>query len=176
MVLNSMNGTKNHHRRPIHLPGYDYARAGAYFVTMVTYGRECLFGEISSGEMRLNEFGLLVENEWRRLEKRFGHVVVGDFIVMPNHVHGIVLITEPHSAKPAGHYDFNVDAGEFESGADTPHDGSNVGAGQETTLPIGHNFLAPPLHLTTSTTYRPSPPFHPKIHPLNFFASRIILV
>ncbi len=135
MVLNSKNGIKNHHRRSIRLPGYDYARAGAYFVTMVTYGRECLFGEISGGEMRLNEFGLLVENEWRRLEKRFGHVVVGDFIVMPNHVHGIVLITEPHSAKPAGHYDFNVDAGEFESGADTPHDGSNVGAGQETTYP-----------------------------------------
>ena len=87
MVLNSKNGIKNHHRCSIRLPGYDYARAGAYFVTMVTYGRECLFGEIIDGEMRLNKFGLLVESEWRSLEKRFRHVVVGDFIVMPNHGH-----------------------------------------------------------------------------------------
>jgi putative transposase len=81
------------------------------------------------GEMLLNEFGLLVENEWRRLEKRFGHVVIGDFIFMPNHMHGIVCITEPDSARPAGHY------------------GSNVGAGQETTRLIGRNFLAPPLRV-----------------------------
>ena len=54
------------HRRSIRLPHYDYTAAGAYFVTICTYGRECLFGEIVEGEMRLNDFGVIVREEWEK--------------------------------------------------------------------------------------------------------------
>ncbi|HLD93520.1 MAG TPA: hypothetical protein VI703_04915 [Anaerolineales bacterium] len=81
-----------HHRRSIRLKGYDYTQAGAYFITLVSWQRECLFGEIRSGEISLNALGSLVDNEWRRLGKRFERVVVDELIVMPNHVHGILVI------------------------------------------------------------------------------------
>src|SRR3989304_1467169 len=86
-----------HHRRSIRLKGYDYTQPGAYFVTVVTWQRECLFGEVVGGEMRLSATGSLVENEWRRLVVRFEQVVLDEFIVMPNHVHGILFIVENES-------------------------------------------------------------------------------
>jgi REP element-mobilizing transposase RayT len=86
-------------RRSIRLKGYDYAQPGAYFVTLNTRDRECLFGEVRDGEMVLNDFGRLVENEWRRLEKRFEHVKVDAFVVMPDHVHGVLVVTEQKPKK-----------------------------------------------------------------------------
>jgi putative transposase len=83
---------KIHHRRSIRLPGYDYTQAGAYFVTIVTHNREMLFGEVVDGEIRLNEFGEIAKREWERLRKRFRHIELGAFIIMPNHVHGIIII------------------------------------------------------------------------------------
>lgn len=90
----SMYDPEKHHRRSIRLKGYDYTQPGAYFITLVTKGRECLFGEIESGVMQLNRFGHLAENEWIRLGVRFKRVVVDEFMVMPNHVHGILVIRE----------------------------------------------------------------------------------
>ena len=81
-----------HHRRSIRLKGYDYTQPGAYFVTLVTQGRECLFGEIAAGEMRLNRFGQIAKREWERLSKRFPAVQIDAYVVMPNHVHGIIVI------------------------------------------------------------------------------------
>jgi putative transposase len=78
--------------RSTRLPDYDYTSAGAYFVTMVTHRRACLFGEVVNGEMVLNEWGLLANNEWQRLGKRFEQVNIDEFIIMPNHVHGILFI------------------------------------------------------------------------------------
>ena len=82
-----------HHRRSIRLKGYDYTQPGAYFVTLVTQGRECLFGEIAAGEMRLNRFGQIAKREWERLSKRFPAVQIDAYVIMPNHVHGIIVIT-----------------------------------------------------------------------------------
>ena len=82
------------HRRSIRLKGYDYTQPGAYFVTMVTYQREDLFGEIMEGEMRLNWTGKQVKREWGRLARRFPNIELDEFIVMPNHVHGIILIVD----------------------------------------------------------------------------------
>lgn len=82
------------HRRSIRLKGYDYTLPGAYFVTLVTEGRERLFGEVEAGKMQLNSFGRLIENERRRLEERFEKVVVDEWVVMPNHLHGILVIIE----------------------------------------------------------------------------------
>lgn len=87
-----------HHRRSIRLPGYDYAQAGAYFVTICTNQRECLFGEVVDGEMRLNEYGRVVEDEWFASACIRCEIELDAFIVMPNHIHGIVWIAEPVGA------------------------------------------------------------------------------
>jgi REP element-mobilizing transposase RayT len=84
-----------HHRRSIRLKGYDYSQAGAYFITLCTQDRACLFGKVVNGEMRLNDAGRMVLAEWNRLTERFPHLVLDAFVVMPNHVHGILVITDP---------------------------------------------------------------------------------
>ena len=74
------------------LPDYDYTSAGACFVTLVTYGRECMFGDVINGEMVLDEWGCLAKNDWWRLGQRFERVSVDEDIIMPNHIHGIRYI------------------------------------------------------------------------------------
>ena len=83
-----------HHRRSIRLRGYDYASAGMYFVTIVTLGRLCLFGDVSSDEMRLNDGGELIRRAWQELPNRFPAVAIDEFVVMPNHISGILVINE----------------------------------------------------------------------------------
>ena len=82
------------HRRSIRLKGYDYANSGAYFVTIVTQGRECLFGEIVNAETRLNDAGSAIERWWFELNNKFRTVETDDFVIMPNHFHGIVVIAD----------------------------------------------------------------------------------
>lgn len=86
------NPTPN--RRLIRLKGYDYTQPGAYFVTIVTALREPLFGEIVDGEMRLNAAGRIVLEEWQRTPTVRPEMDIDAFVVMPNHVHGIVIIRE----------------------------------------------------------------------------------
>lgn len=81
-----------HHRQPIRLQGFDYSSAGAYFVTIVVHGRECLFGEVVDGMMKLNRFGEIVNHAWFDLPRHYRHVTLGAFIIMPNHVHGIIVL------------------------------------------------------------------------------------
>lgn len=83
-----------HNRRSIRLKGYDYAQTGAYFVTICTKNRECLFGEIADGDVVLNEWGEIVKNEWLRTLKIRPNVIVDEYIVMPNHLHGILIIVD----------------------------------------------------------------------------------
>lgn len=82
------------HRRSIRLRGYDYAQAGAYFVTIVTKDRACLFGEIVDGEMRPNQFGRIIQATWNELPEHYSGVECDAFVVMPNHVHGIIVLVE----------------------------------------------------------------------------------
>jgi REP element-mobilizing transposase RayT len=89
---------QKHHRRSIRLKGYDYTQPGAYFVTLVTHDRECLFGEIVDGEMRLNEAGRMAEWTWFDLPNHIDNIELDAFVVMPNHVHGIIIIREPVGA------------------------------------------------------------------------------
>ncbi len=81
-----------HHRRSIRLKGYDYSRSGYYFVTMCTHNRECLFGEIINGEMALNEYGGIVSESWKWLGVQYDHVELDAWTIMPNHMHGIIVI------------------------------------------------------------------------------------
>ena len=81
-----------HHRRSIRLQGFDYTREGAYFVTVCTRNRGCLFGDVVEGEMRLNNAGRLVEAVWEGLSDHYPHVELDAWVIMPNHVHGIVML------------------------------------------------------------------------------------
>lgn len=85
---------QKHHRRSIRLRGYDYSSEGAYYVTIVVQGRECLFGEIIDGEMYLNEYGEIVQKWWDEIPNHFPNVGLGAFVIMPNHVHGIIWIID----------------------------------------------------------------------------------
>ncbi len=76
-----------HHRRSIRLPGYDYAQAGVYFVTICTYARELLFEDAAIRR--------IVHNGWLDLKKRFWFVRLDQFVIMPNHIHGIICIRRP---------------------------------------------------------------------------------
>jgi len=85
---------QKHHRRSIRLKNYDYASSGAYFVTIVTHGRQCLFGAIVDGQMRLNEFGEIVCDEWLKTEIIRPRVQLDVFVIMPNHIHGIIIVND----------------------------------------------------------------------------------
>jgi REP element-mobilizing transposase RayT len=81
-----------HDRRSIRLKGYDYSHAGAYFVTICTRNRECLFGDITAGTMRVNHFGKIVGEQWNDIPRRFPVVELDQFVVMPNHIHGVFVV------------------------------------------------------------------------------------
>ena len=83
---------QKHHRRSIRIKGYDYSQAGAYYVTIVMYQRDCLFGEIKNEEMHLNDFGKIADECWRAIPEHFPFVELGMYVIMPNHVHGIIVI------------------------------------------------------------------------------------
>jgi REP element-mobilizing transposase RayT len=81
---------QKHHRRSIRLEEYDYSRAGAYFITVCAHRRECLFGRVVDGEMRLNEAGQIVESEWLKTPSVRAEIELDAWILMPNHFHCIV--------------------------------------------------------------------------------------
>ncbi len=80
------------HRRSIRLKGYDYSEAGAYFITICAQNRECLFGDIVDEEIRLNDAGQMVHRIWNDLSVEYPDIEIDEFIVMPNHMHGIIVI------------------------------------------------------------------------------------
>ncbi|HUH46836.1 MAG TPA: transposase [Arenibacter sp.] len=83
---------KIHHRRSIRSKGYDYTRAGAYFITICCEGRICRFGDVVLNEMVLNEYGWIAYNEWMKLSERFSNFELDVFQIMPNHIHGIIVM------------------------------------------------------------------------------------
>jgi REP element-mobilizing transposase RayT len=93
--------SEHHHRRSIRLKGYDYTQPGAYFVTICTYDREALFGQVVDGHMVLNACGEMVMACWREIPDHFPHVALDAFVVMPNHVHGILWIVADVGARHA---------------------------------------------------------------------------
>jgi putative transposase len=86
---------EKHHRRSIRLPGYDYAAAGGYFVTIVTSGRRCLFGEVNGEDVRLSPLGEVVKAYWQAIPDHYPNAALDEFVVMPNHIHGIIILHEP---------------------------------------------------------------------------------
>lgn len=81
-----------HHRRSIRLKDYDYRQPGAYFVTLCVQDRAALFGNVSDGVVRHNDAGAMVQTVWEELPACYPGVDIDDFVVMPNHMHGILVL------------------------------------------------------------------------------------
>ncbi len=88
-----------HNRKSIRLKGYDYSKEGLYFITLCTQNREYLFGKIQNKIMLLNHAGKIVENEFINLLKRFAHIQLHEYVIMPNHFHCIIEILENNNIK-----------------------------------------------------------------------------
>jgi putative transposase len=99
---------KIHHRRSIRLRHYDYTAAGAYFITVCAYNRQCLFGELISEQTILSRAGEIVDEVWKKLPLHYPRVILDELVVMPNHCHGIVFFSaqqaEPESVFIKAHH------------------------------------------------------------------------
>lgn len=97
MPTNMTENHNRHQRHSIRLKGYDYSQVGAYFITIVTHGRACLFGQIvgaglAPAQMRLNEYGQIAHDQWHQIPERYKNIELDQFVVMPNHIHAIIVI------------------------------------------------------------------------------------
>lgn len=90
-----------HRRRSVRLKGHDYADPGAYFVTMCTRDRACLFGHVVNGDMHLDEAGEIAQRCREDIPHHFPHAALDAMAIMPNHVHGVIVITEPPPTPPS---------------------------------------------------------------------------
>jgi len=86
----------SHNRQSNRLQGYDYSSPGAYFVTIVSRNRLPIFGGIISGEVHVSRIGKIVKDCWLEIPKHFQSVTLDEYVIMPNHLHGIVIIDEHH--------------------------------------------------------------------------------
>ncbi len=91
-----------HNRHSIRLQGYEYTQSGAYFVTINTYKKEHLFGEVVNGVVQLSQMGEIAYEQWLKIPTNIPHILLDAFVVMPNHIHGIVVITEKTAVRGKG--------------------------------------------------------------------------
>jgi REP element-mobilizing transposase RayT len=91
---------KIHHRRSIRLHHYDYALPGAYFVTLCSFNRRCIFGWVVEDRMDENDCGKIAREQWLESAQIRQEFELDTFVVMPNHLHGILWIVGPSGARP----------------------------------------------------------------------------
>jgi len=121
-----------HHRRSIRLKGYDYSQAGLYFITLCTQDSSYLFGKKENEKMILNDPGIMIQKWWNELKNRFPNIELDEFVVMPNHFHGIIQIINTHPV-PVG-ADLRVCPDAF-------HDRNDMKKGAHTGTPLHFYFL-----------------------------------
>lgn len=92
-----------HDRQSIRPDDYDYASEGAYFITICAFQRECLFGEVVKDGVFLNTLGCVVETDWVAIADHFEHVIIDEFVIMPNHLHGILVLDYSGSVAKSDH-------------------------------------------------------------------------
>ncbi|MDP5018807.1 transposase [Anabaena sp. UHCC 0187] len=124
---------KIHHRQSIRLRGYDYSEPGAYFITICTQNRECNLGEIINGEMKLTVRGFIIDEFWLKIPEHFPNVELDEFVVMPNHVHGIIVINDNFN-EGRKHQQNHEEARETEADRDTEAGGETPPLRKKTTL------------------------------------------
>jgi putative transposase len=106
-------------RRTPRLPGFDYARAGVYFVSTCTHRRQCVLGRVVDGDVYLSKVGRIVEEEWLLTAERRPYVTLDSYVIMPNQVHGLIVIKERLRDEPAGcrHHSLSSIVGAFKAAA-----------------------------------------------------------
>ena len=92
--MTTEHNSEKHNRQSIRLKDFDYSQAGAYFITICTHNRECILSDIVNDEMQLNEYGKIVKTSWIALPHRYPNMELDTFMIMPNHVHAIVVIPD----------------------------------------------------------------------------------
>ena len=93
---------QKHHRRSLRLENYNYADSGAYFVTIVAQNRQCIFGNVVDSKIELNEFGRILAEEWERSKDIRQEIALDAFVAMPNHIHGVLIMTNHDVGATAG--------------------------------------------------------------------------
>lgn len=88
-------------RKSIRLKGYDYSKSGLYFITICVQNRKHLFGTIENGKMKLNDAGQIANQCWNEIPMHFPNVILHEYIVMPNHIHGIIQLTHNAPQSPS---------------------------------------------------------------------------
>jgi len=132
-----------HHRKSTRLKGYDYTQPGSYFVNICTANRRCIFGNVEDGEVRSSDIGRIVDEDWRAIPNHYGNVTLDAFQIMPNHLHGIIVINESLSDKRghAGGVSLRNEKNNLNYGRDTtpscPDDESNDLVKRKFGQPIG---------------------------------------
>jgi REP element-mobilizing transposase RayT len=124
---------KIHHRQSIRLRGYDYSQPGSYFITLCTQNRECNLGEIINNQMKFTVRGFIIHEFWSKIPDHFPNVELDEFIVMPNHVHGIIVIND-NFHEGGKHQQNHEEGGENNTagGQKNPAGGENNPEGGET--------------------------------------------
>ena len=142
-----------YHRRSVRLQGYDYSQAGAYFVTICVQHHHYLYGKIMNFKMRLNTAGEMVYRLWNQLPNKYPHIELDEFIVMPNHLHGIIMIHENGGGNDACWGGYIARRGDGDG---------NDGCRGEVTSPLHSSDQSP-----DQSPERPSEqsPPHPNSHP-----------
>jgi REP element-mobilizing transposase RayT len=125
-------------RRLLRLPNFDYRQVGAYFVTICTRDRACVLGTVEEGEVTLSSIGHIVQTEWHSLDERFPGIEPDEFIVMPNHIHGILLFVGAQFIAPATR---DVPVNEPHTWRAASHEGFIASTMHE--IPVGAQFIAP---------------------------------
>ena len=129
-----------HHRRSIRLKGYDYRKEGAYFVTICVEGHVCRFGTVQSGRVRLSPEGRVARDCWLALPDHFDRAVLDAFVVMPNHVHGIVfLMGPPPTDGPSHDDDAGTDGGRNADAPSHTNDDTGTNGGRNADAPSHTN-------------------------------------
>ena len=122
-------------RRSIRLKGYDYSQAGAYFVTICTQDRQCLFVNVLDGKMNLNNAGEMINRIWHEIPEYYPGIDIDAYQIMPNHIHGIIMIgvgAGPRACPPMSHRPPDDNNGNFNDGQ--PNDGQPRGGIAPTTV------------------------------------------
>lgn len=118
---------QTHHRHSIRFKGYDYTQPGAYFITICTKARQCLFGNVVKGEMQLNSLGYIAFNCWQTIPDHFPHIELDTFVVMSNHLHGIlIMIDKPVGAQHCSALNQHLDCNTEQFGKPVPGSISTV--------------------------------------------------
>lgn len=135
-----MIGVRLPQRCSVRLCGYDYSQEGLYFVTICTQDKACLFGNISNDEIVLTDVGKMAKHCWLSIPQHFSNAVLHEFVIMPNHIHGIIEIVEANKHSPNDVYVNNYSPDNVGANQHSPDDTSRFKSPSKTIGSIIRGF------------------------------------